>query len=128
MKLLLDTHTLLWWFINDRRLSAPARAAILDERNEIHVSAVNAWEIATKDRLGKLPEAKEAAPRFMELVAADGFRHLVLNCEHGLRAGGYPNSHGDPFDRMLAAQAEIEGLTLVTRDPVFREFPVKVLW
>lgn len=128
MKLLLDTHTLLWWFMNDRRLSATARAAILDEGNEINVSAVNAWEIATKDRLGKLPEARDAAPRFMELVAADGFRLLGLACEHGLRAGGYPNNHGDPFDRMLAAQAEIEGLTLVTRDPVFRDFPVKVLW
>lgn len=128
MKLLLDTHTLLWWFINDRRLSAPARAAILDERNEIRVSAVNAWEIATKNRLGKLPEAKDAAPRFMELVAADGFHLLNLSCEHGLRAGGYPNSYGDPFDRMLAAQAEIEDLTLVSRDPVFRDFPIKVLW
>ena len=128
MKLLLDTHTLLWWFINDRRLSAPAQAAILDERNEIHVSAVSAWEIATKDRLGKLPEAKDPAPRFMELVAADGFLLLNLSCAHGLRAGGYPNSHGDPFDRMLAAQAEIEELTLVSRDPVFRDFPVKVLW
>lgn len=128
MKLLLDTHTLLWWFVNDRRLSAPARAAILDESNEIHVSAVNAWEIATKDRLGKLPEAKEAAPRFMDLVAADGFHLLNLSCEHGLRAGGYRNSHGDPFDRMLAAQAEIEGLRLVTCDSVFRDFPVQVLW
>lgn len=128
MKLLLDTHTLLWWFINDRRLSVLARAAILDEKNEIHVSAVNAWEIATKDRLGKLPQAKDAAPRFMELVAADGFRLLNLGCEHGLRAGGYPSRHGDPFDRMLAAQAEIDGLTLVSRDPVFRDFPVKLLW
>ena len=128
MKLLLDTHTLLWWFINDRRLSASARAAILDEQNEIHVSAVSAWEIATKDRLGKLPEAREATLRFMELVAADGFRFMGLTCEHGLRAGGYPNSHGDPFDRMLAAQAEIEGMQLVTCDAVFRDFPVKVLW
>ena len=128
MRLLLDTHTLLWWFINDRRLSAPARAAILDERNEIHVSAVNAWEIATKDRLGKLPEAREAAPRFVELVAADGFRQLALSCEHGLRAGSYPNDHGDPFDRMLAAQAEIEGLKLVTCDKVFENFPIEVYW
>lgn len=128
MKLLLDTHTLLWWFVNDRRLSASARAAILDERNEIHVSAVNAWEIATKDRLGKLPEAREAAPRFMELVAADGFSLLPLSCRHGLRAGGYPMNQGDPFDRMLAAQAEIDALVLVTRDPLFADFPIRVLW
>lgn len=128
MRLLLDTHTLLWWFVNDRRLSATARAAILDEGNEILVSAVNAWEIAAKDRLGKLPEARDAAPRFMELVAADGFGVLPVSCHHGLRAGRYPVHHGDPFDRMLAAQAELEHLHLVTRDPVFADFPVQVLW
>lgn len=83
MKLLLDTHTLLWWFVNDRRLSGAARGAILDESNEVLVSAVNAWEIATKHRLGKLPEARDAAPRFMELVAADGFPLLPVSCLHG---------------------------------------------
>ena len=64
----------------------------------------------------------------MQLVAADGFRLLDLACAHGLRAGGYRNDRGDPFDRMLAAQAELEDLTLVSRDPVFRNFPVKLLW
>lgn len=128
MNLLLDTHALLWWFINDRRLSRIAREAMLDENNRILVSAVNAWEVATKHRLGKLPEAREAAPRFMELVAADGFELLSVSCLHGLRAGEYAAAHGDPFDRMLAAQAELEGMLLVTRDPVFRDFPVEVLW
>ena len=77
MKLLLDTHTLLWWFINDRRLSASARAAILDERNEVHVSAVNAWEIATKDRLGKLPEARNAAPVSCNWLPPTAFAFLI---------------------------------------------------
>jgi PIN domain nuclease of toxin-antitoxin system len=128
MNLLLDTHALLWWFVNDRRLSRTAREAVHDESNRILVSAVNAWEVATKHRLGKLPEAREAAPRFMELVTADGFELLPVNCLHGLRAGEYRMAHGDPFDRMLAAQAEIEGLKLVTCDKVFEYFPIEVYW
>ena len=69
-----------------------------------------------------------ASALFEELVAADGFAHLAITHRHGLRAGSYPYPHADPFDRMLAAQAEIEGLTLLTRDPAFKAFPVKVQW
>lgn len=128
MKLLLDTHTLLWWFTNDPQLSRLARARILDEHNAVWVSAATAWEIATKHRLGKLPEAAEAAPRFEELVSADGFGLLPVSIQHGLRAGSYAIRHADPFDRMLAAQAEIEDLVLVSKDPAFAAFPVKTLW
>lgn len=128
MKLLLDTHALLWWFVNDPRLSARARALIADEDNEILVSAASAWEIATKHRLGKLPQASDAFPRFEELVAADGFAYLAISSRHGLRAGSYALPHGDPFDRMLAAQAETERLTLLTLDPAFAAFPVSTLW
>lgn len=128
MRLLLDTHTLLWWFVNDQRLSGSAREIILDEANEIHVSAANAWEIATKYRLGKLPQAHDAVPRFSELVEADGFMHLQITHEHALRAGGYLAPHADPFDRLLAAQAELEGLILVSCDSQFAHFPVRVLW
>jgi len=128
MRLLLDTHALLWWFTDDRRLSTDARAAIADEGNEVLVSAASAWEIATKQRLGKLDEVPKAAERFSELVAADGFGHLAVSHLHALRAGGYNSEHRDPFDRMLAAQSELESLVLVTRDPAFAGFPVKTLW
>jgi PIN domain nuclease of toxin-antitoxin system len=128
VRLLLDTHALLWWFTDDDRLSAAARQAIGDEANEIFVSAASAWEIATKERLGKLAEVPEAAGRFAELVAADGFIHLPVSYLHGLRAGGYELAHRDPFDRMLAAQSELESLVLVTRDPVFEDFGTRTLW
>ena len=95
--------------------------------HEGHVSAASAWEIAAKARLGKLgiPLASE---RFAELVALDGFAHLPIQAAHGLRAGTYPQAHLDPFDRMLAAQAEIDGLKLVTNDPALEAFPAERLW
>lgn len=128
MKLLLDTHALLWWFTDDHQLSPAARAAIMDEGNEIFVSAASAWEIATKQRLGKFAELPDPAGRFGELVAADGFTHLPVNYLHSLRAGGYGLAHRDPFDRMLAAQSEIESLPLVTRDPAFILFGTETFW
>jgi PIN domain nuclease of toxin-antitoxin system len=128
MKVLLDTHALLWWFTDDPRLSARVRALIGDLDNEILISAASAWEIATKHRLGKLEEAAEAVIRFEELVSADGFTHLPISHRHGLRAGLYHVAHRDPFDRMLAAQAQIESVPLVTLDPAFRQFDIATLW
>jgi PIN domain nuclease of toxin-antitoxin system len=128
MRLLLDTHALLFWQTDDSRLSPTARAAIADASNSIFVSAASAWEIATKQRLGKLDGAPRAAERFGELVAADAFVHLPVTHVHALRAGGYRANHRDPFDRVLAAQAEIEGLALVTRDPAIAGFGCATLW
>lgn len=129
MRLLLDTHALLWWFTDDERLSYRAREAIGDEANQIFISAASAWEISTKHRLGKLQEAAAAVTRFDELVAADGFEHLPMRHYHALRAGAFGQAHADPFDRMLAAQCELEKLELVTRDAVFSDlFRVKTLW
>lgn len=128
MRLLLDTHALLWWFTDDERLSAAARQAIADETNDIFVSAASASEISTKQRLGKLDSVPQAAERFAELVAADGFLHLPVTHLHALRAGAYTLAHRDPFDRMLAAQSELESLQLVTRDPVFQDFASQTLW
>lgn len=128
LKLLLDTHALLWWWTDDPKLSATSRQAIADEGNQILASAASAWEIATKFRLGKLPHAAQALDRFNELVAADGFQHLPISYLHSLKAGAYSNEHRDPFDRMLAAQADLEKAVLVTLDPVFSEFQCKVLW
>lgn len=128
MKLLLDTHALLWWFTDDPRLSERARALIGDASNVILVSAASAWEIATKHRLGRLGEISDAVIRFEELVAADGFTPLPISCRHGLRASRYSTAHRDPFDRMLAAQADIECVPLVTLDSAFEKFDIATLW
>jgi PIN domain nuclease of toxin-antitoxin system len=96
LRYLLDTHALLWWWTDDPQLSAHACSLIADERHEIFVSAASAWEIATKHRLGKLPEAGAAIPRFNELLQADGFRHLPVSYLHVLKAGAYPYPHPHP--------------------------------
>lgn len=128
MRLLLDTHTLLWWFTDDPRLSSTARLGIADIASEILVSAASAWEVATKQRFGKLEGVPGAARRFAELVAADGFTPLSISHAHALRAGSFPAEHRDPFDRMLAAQAEIEEVPLVTCDPAFEKFGIETVW
>jgi PIN domain nuclease of toxin-antitoxin system len=128
MRLLLDTHALLWWWTDDPQLSETARRIIADPANIVMVSAASAWELATKHRLGKLGEAGEAVVRFGDLVSADGFEHLPITYYHCLKAGAYAAKHRDPFDRMLAAQTELEGLVLVTRDPAFALFGVTARW
>lgn len=128
MRLLLDTHVLLWWFTNSPRLSDAARAAVADENNALFASAASAWEVATKQRLGKLNGVPLATERWASLLAADGITPLPIDQRHALRAGSHPAVHRDPFDRMLAAQAEIEGLTLVSVDAELAAFGVSVLW
>ncbi len=128
MKLLLDTHALLWWWTDDPKLSPAARQAIADDGNQVLVGAASAWEIATKYRLGKLPHAAQALDRYNELVTADGFAHLPISYLHSLKAGTYSSEHRDPFDRMLAAQADLEKAVLVTLDTLFAGFQCRVLW
>jgi PIN domain nuclease of toxin-antitoxin system len=128
VRLLLDTHTFLWWVTDDPQLSATVRAAIADESNSVLVSAASAWEMATKHRLGKLGSAGEAVERFAELILADGFEHLPIDHRHALRAGSYAQPHRDPIDRILAAQSELDHLTLLTRDPAFEAFDIQLLW
>ena len=128
MRLLLDTHALLWWATDDARLSPAAKGAMADPDNEVFVSAASAWEIATKHRLGKLDGVSGVTERFDEIVTADGFQHLAVGHLHALRAGGFKAEHRDPFDRMLAAQSELERMPLVTRDPAFVLFGTRTLW
>jgi PIN domain nuclease of toxin-antitoxin system len=128
LKLLLDTHALLWWWKDDPRLSKPAAAAIADEANTVLISAASAWEIAIKHRIGKLPGAEIAVRDFNELIASDGFTHLAITYQHALKAGTFASEHRDPFDRMLAAQALIERATLVTDDAVMKGFRAKCFW
>ena len=128
MKLILDTHTLIWWWNNNPKLTAPARAAISDHANDVFVSAATVWEIATKHRIGKLPEAEGMLNELPKAMHTDGFNHLALNWEHSLLAGQFTHSHADPFDRMLAAQSQLENAVLITRDPAFAAFNIKTLW
>jgi len=126
--LLLDTHALLWWLAQPDRLSPAAHGAIADPGNRVHVSAASGWEIATKVRLGKLPAASELLNDLAQLLVAQGFELLPITLLHGLHAGSYPMAHRDPFDRLLAAQAELDGLTLVSLDPALEAFPCCLLW
>ncbi len=128
MRLLLDTHALLWWWTDDARLSAAVHDLISDEATEVLVSAASAWEISTKQRLGKLGLGASVVPRYPALLAADGFVHLPIAAEHALLAGSYPQPHRDPFDRMLAAQAEIERLPLASCDSALGLFGVELVW
>jgi PIN domain nuclease of toxin-antitoxin system len=128
MRLLLDTHALLWWWKDNPRLSKRAAAAISDEANTVLVSAASAWEIATKHRIGKLPGVEIALREFNELIIADGFNHLAVTHQHAIKAGSFDAEHRDPFDRMLAAQSIIEGATLVTDDAAMKLFRAECFW
>ena len=128
MRLLLDTHALLWWWQGNSRLSQVARRAIAGKDAEVHVSAATAWELATKVRLGKLPEARRLTERFEEGLMEQGFLMLPISVAHGHRAGWLKGSHKDPFDRMLAAQALIEDCAVVTNDEKIARFDVRTIW
>ncbi|MBX3502254.1 MAG: type II toxin-antitoxin system VapC family toxin [Alphaproteobacteria bacterium] len=128
MRLLLDTHTFLWWVFADSKLSRRAREAILDEQNEAIISAVTAWEIATRYRIGKLPEASVVANDIVGAIAGEGFTELALSVAHAQRAGSMGGKHQDPFDRMLAAQALLENLVLVSNDRAFEQYAIERLW
>lgn len=128
MKLLLDTHTLIWLLYDNAQLSPAALNALQSGENTIYVSAVTACEIAIKVRLGKLAFDPVQVRDFEGLVARMGFEPLAIRVAHGARAGLLSGAHRDPFDRMLAAQSEIENLSLVTKDPAFASLGVKTLW
>jgi PIN domain nuclease of toxin-antitoxin system len=128
MRVLIDTHVLIWWWDRPDLLSDTVHALLTDPAATVHVSAVTGWEIATKVRAGKLAEMAPHIDGFGRHVAADGFRHLDVRHDHGVRGGLLDGRHGDPFDRILAAQSLIENLTLVTRDREIASFGCKVLW
>ena len=128
MRLLLDTHALLWWLAGDAQLSAVALSAIADEANEVVVSAASAWEVATKHRIGKLPGAGPLAVDFAREVRRQGFTPLPITLEHGQVAGALAGDHRDPFDRMLVAQAREEKMALVSNEAVFDSFGVTRVW
>jgi len=128
MRVLLDTHALLWWALNDPRRSTRAGATLASFDTEVFVSAASAWEVATKFRIGKLPGAGLMAQDFSARVERLGFRELPITVEHGQRAGLLPGSHRDPFDRMLMAQAQAENLPIVSNEELFDEYHVRRIW
>jgi PIN domain nuclease of toxin-antitoxin system len=128
VKVLLDTHALLWWLDGDRRLSKLAQRIIGNEENTVLVSAASAWEICTKFRLGKLPGAAEVAADVKGCIDSQGFVPLPISVAHAQRAGNLPGPHRDPFDRMLIAQSQAEDLSIITIDPVFELYNARVIW
>lgn len=121
MNLLLDTHVLIWWD-EGRRLAAEARRAIADA-DSVYVSAASAWEVAIKTGLGRLRPIRTVE----QAVDQSGFLELPVTFRHAERVGKLPPHHRDPFDRLLIAQADVEELTLVTRDAVFARYGVGVI-
>jgi len=128
MSILLDTHAFLWWVTADPRLSATAKTAIDDQSSRRCVSSVSAFEIANKFRIGKLEMAGEIIESFDAVLGDAGFEKLAVTSSHALLAGQIPSVHKDPFDRLLAAQAKLENLAMLTIDPAFDTFGVKRLW
>jgi PIN domain nuclease of toxin-antitoxin system len=128
VRLLLDTHALLWWLAGDDQLSLRARQAIADRRHEIIVSAASAWEVTTKHRLGKLPDAGPLAVDFAREMKKQGFTALPIAMTHAQVAGALPGEHRDPVDRMLIAQAREEHLALVSNESLFDSYGIKRIW
>lgn len=128
MRFLLDTHTLLFWLYDDARLTKRVREIVGDSTNRILVSSASAWEISTKHRLGKLPGALELARDISGWVQRAGFLELPVTIPHAQRAGSWPQTHRDPFDRMLAAQSALEELPLLSDDPRLEDFGIRLVW
>jgi PIN domain nuclease of toxin-antitoxin system len=128
LRALLDTHTLLWWILEDSSLTQTAKEAIAETSGTILVSAASAWELATKFRLGKLPQAGDLVSNFAGEVEQEGFLMLPVSAEHGARAGLLPGPHKDPFDRMLIAQAQAEDVAIISNETVFDHYGVRRLW
>jgi PIN domain nuclease of toxin-antitoxin system len=128
VRFLLDTHTLIWWMTTDPQLSKAANALIKDHDNISIVSAISAWEIATKVRLGRLATAAGLVQNFAADLALHRITILDATADHGIRAGLLPGPHRDPFDRMLIAQAQAENIPIVSNDRALDGYGVTRLW
>ncbi len=127
MRAIADSHTLVWWLQDDPHLSKSARRILSNPANEILVSAATAWELAIKNRSGKL-QVQPLLDRFEEILGEEGFETLQITCDHAIRAGALPLHHADPFDRMLVAQAQAEHLAIVSADREFDRYGVRRIW
>lgn len=125
MNVLVDTHVYLWWLANNRRLKREARELLRDSTTLVHVSAASIWEIAIKVALGRLEV--DAGADFVAEIAANNFTPLSIRPVHAQHAGALPRHHDDPFDRILIAQAQLEGLSIVTHDGAFEKYRVNLI-
>lgn len=128
MRVLLDTHALIWWWLSDPKLSARAHQVIADPQVETFVSAISTYEIALKVGSGRLPTMAVPLSHFAEAAEQDGLTQLAMRYDHARAAGMLPLFHRDPFDRMIAAQSLIERMIVVTCDPQFVAFGCETLW
>ncbi len=128
MKVLIDTHILLWFLEGDRqKISGAALAAVQDQTNEKFVSIASLWEVVIKVNIGKLP-MRTTFQSFLALIPANGFQVLSLQSSHLLKYLDLPLHHRDPFDRILVAQSINDNLSVVTKDPNFSVYPIKTIW
>ena len=127
MKILLDTHVLLWWLEGESKLSRRARNVIQNQETTVLVSAVSAWEIAIKSEGGKL-EAGPLVVDFHGELEREGFSELPISAQHAIRAGLLNGPHRDPFDRMLIAQAQAENVPMISKDKLFDDYGVRRIW
>ena len=128
MKVLLDTHTFLWWITDDNRLSSSAREIITSGDNELFLSAATGWEIAIKAQLGRIKLPKEPNSFIAEQLRLNSIQSLPIHMSHALHVYSLPNHHRDPFDRMIIAQAQLEDLPILTMDSQIAKYKVKVFW
>ncbi len=124
---LIDTHVLLWWIFDDPKLCEISRQILKNPAHKIYVSSASAWEISTKYRIGKMPEAKQLLTKYEILLDKMGFNQLSVTTTHALRAGQLQIEHRDPFDRMLMAQAELESIPIITYDKAFHHDFIDVI-
>ncbi len=128
MRLLLDTHAFLWWIADDRRLSRPARRAITDSRSEVLFSVASAWELAIKARLGRFRVEGSLDEFLSREIQENAFGVLPVLMSHAVRVATLPTHHADPFDRLMVAQAQVEGLFLVSGDRQIARYDVERIW
>ena len=128
MRAILDTHAFLWWVLDVPRLSADARSLMSDGSNELLFSAASAYELTIKAQSGRLTLPETPDTYVPSRLAANAFEPLSIELAHALRAGMLPVIHRDPFDRMLVAQAQVEGLPILTADPAISRYDVETIW
>jgi PIN domain nuclease of toxin-antitoxin system len=128
MRALLDTHAFLWWLLDSPQLSSGVHEVIGDPANEIYLSAASGWEIAIKAKLGRIEIEGDPGKVIPEQMVKNAFDGLPVQMSHALQVFNLPDLHRDPFDRILIAQAQVEDLSIITKDPAIGQYEVPTIW